>query len=112
MNLLGCLLFRDREQISLRNVVLDPEVSVVEDARIVKRVCLREQVTDQLTVLSLLGRVRQVRDHERPLDSVLPHLPGELILIDEGELGASRVQQYLVHHVVCASTVLDHPIEC
>jgi hypothetical protein len=105
------LLFRDGKQVTLRDVVFDPEVTVVEDARIVERVSLREEVTHKVTVLSLLRRVRQVGYHERPFDGVLPHLSRELILVNECELRACRVQQYLMHHVIRPSTVLDHAIE-
>jgi len=85
------LLFRDREQVTLRDVVFDPEVTIVKDARIVERISFREEITHQVTVLSLLRRVRQVGYHEGPLDSVLPHLSRELILVNECELGACGV---------------------
>ena len=105
------LLYRDGEQVTLRYVVFYPEVTIVEDARIVKRVSLREKVTHQVTVLPLLRRVRQVGYHECPFDRVLPHLPRELILVNKGELSASGVQQYLMHHVIRPSTVFDRAIE-
>ena len=105
------LLFRDGEQVTLRYVVFYPEVTIVEDARIVKRVSLREKVTHQVTVLPLLRRVRQVGYHECPFDRVLPHLSRELILVNECELGACGVQQYLMHHMIGPSTVLYHAIE-
>jgi len=59
----------------------------------------------------LLRRVRKVGYHERPFDCVLPHLPRELILVNECEFGACGVQQYLMYHVIRPSTVLDHAIE-
>ena len=54
------LLFWYGKQVALRDVVFDPEVTIVEDARIVERVSLREEITHQVTILSLLRRVRQV----------------------------------------------------
>ena len=111
MGWVGCLLFGYGEQVTLRDVVFDPEVTIVEDARIVERVSLREEVTHKVTVLSLLRWVRQVGYHKRPFDRVLSHLSRELILVNEGELGACGVQQYLMHHVIGPSTVLDHAIE-
>ena len=106
-----CLLFGDGEQVSLRDVVFDPEVAIVEDARIVERVSLREEVTHKVTILALLRRVREVGDHKRSFYRVLPHLPRELILVNKGELGPCRVQQYLMHHVIRPSTVFDRAIE-
>lgn len=57
------LLFWDGEEVTLRDVVLDPEVAIVEDARIVKRVGLWEEVTHQVTIFTLLRGVRQVGNH-------------------------------------------------
>lgn len=61
------LLFGDGEHVSLRHVVLDPEVAVVENARVIKRVLFWEEVTYQLTVLTLLRRVREVLNHQSSL---------------------------------------------
>ena len=106
-----CLLFGDGEQITLRDVVFYSEVAIVEDARIVERVRVREEVNHKVTILSLLRWIRQVGYHERSFDRVLPHLPRELILVNKGELSASGVQQYLMHHVIRPSTVFDRAIE-
>ena len=103
MSWLVGLLFGYSEQITLRDVVFDPEVAIVEDARIVEGISLREEVTHKVTVLSLLRWVRQVGYHKRPFDRVLSHLSRELILVNEGELGACGVQQYLMHHVIGTS---------
>ena len=111
LNETRCLLFGYGKKVTLRDVVFDPEVPVVEDARIVERVSLREEVTHKVTILSLLRWIRQVGYHERSFDRILPHLPRELILVNKGELGASGVQQYLMHHVIRPSTVLNRAIE-
>ena len=111
LNETRCLLFGDGEQVTLWDVVFYPEIAIVEDARIVERVSLREEVTHKVTILSLLRWIRQVGYHERSFDRILPHLPRELILVNKGELGASGVQQYLMHHVIRPSTVLNRAIE-
>ena len=64
MSWLVGLLFGYSEQITLRDVVFDPEVAIVEDARIVEGISLREEVTHKVTVLSLLRWVSQVGDHQ------------------------------------------------
>lgn len=84
---------------------------VVKDARVVERVLLREEVTHELTVLALLRGIRQVLNHQGLLDRVLPHLPEELVLVDEGQLCASRVKQDLVDHVIRASAIPDRSIK-
>lgn len=101
----------NREHVSLRHVVLDPEVPVIENAGIIEGVVLWEQVTDEISVLTVLRRVCQVRYHERSLYRVLTHLTDELILIDEGQFCASGVHQNLVDHVIRALAVLHHSVK-
>lgn len=105
------LLFGNCEHVSLRHVVFDPEVAVVENARVIKGVFFWEEVTHQLTVLTLLWGVRKVLNHQRSLYRVLSQLPGHLILEDECQFGAGGVEQYLMDHVVGALAVLDRTIE-
>jgi len=57
-------LLGDRKHVSLRHVILDPEVVIVENSSVVERVLLGEQVSHELPVLPLLRRVGHVLYHE------------------------------------------------
>lgn len=54
------LLLWDGKQVALGHVVLYPEVSVIEYAGVVKRIFLWEEISNQFSVFTVLGWVRQV----------------------------------------------------
>lgn len=104
-------LFWDREKVSLRDVVLQPKVSVVKDPRIIKGISLGEKVSNKISVFSLLRRVSQVGNHKCTLNNILSHFSCELVLVYESEFCARGVQQNLMNHVISSSAILYHAIE-
>jgi hypothetical protein len=57
------LLFCNREEITLRDVVLQPEIAIIKDASVVEGELLREKITNEISIFSLLRWVRQIGDH-------------------------------------------------
>jgi len=95
----------NRKAVPLRQPVLVPKVPVVEYVAVVERELLREQFSQEGSVLSALGRVHQVRHHHRYLGLIASEAAQSLILVHEDQLGAGRVNQDLVDHVVGAAGV-------
>ena len=61
------LLFGYGEHITLRHVILDPEVVIVEDRGVIERIDFREEVTHKVSILTLLGWISKVLDHHSTL---------------------------------------------
>lgn len=59
-----CKLFGNGKDVSLRHVVLDPEVRVVMNVGEVKGVYFWEEITSHRSEFSSLRRVLQLIDHE------------------------------------------------
>jgi hypothetical protein len=85
---------------SLCYVVFIPEIVVVVHFAEFKWVLLWKEVTRQGSILFTLGRVHHVRHHVSSLELVRAQLSDKLILENKSKLGARRIQQDLVNHVI------------
>ena len=102
---------RDCEEGALADVVLEPEVVIVEDALGFERVLFWKQVTSEGFVLATLWRVHHLRDQHASFRHVRAQLTGQLVFVDESQLDACGVKQDLMYHVVGALGVLDHAVK-
>ena len=102
-----CLLGK-REIKTLRNIVLAEEVGAeLRHFLVGGRVVFGEEIARQRLVHITLRRVRHGSRQQSLLRLVITEATRHLVLVDERELGAGRVQVHLMNQVICDTRVLD-----
>lgn len=92
--------FCKRKNVPLGQVVLVPKVRVAKHSVVVKVHVARELVACHGLKVFALWRVDEVANHECCFNWVAAHAARVLVLINEGDLCASGVEQRLVNHII------------